>query len=433
MQILNKIFPSKDLSLFVRGGFLLTISNILVGIFGYLFQIAVGRLLSPGEFGLFSSIIALYMFLGSPLVFVNMLVVKQISVLRALGQLNDLGNFYFRVQKYLFLFAIISIVIAFGAQNFLGVYIKNIAKSEVLLLGLLFSVNLFFAINNSFLQGLQLFGFQSATHILFSIGKLIFGVAFILTGLSVFGGILGVTVATACSVFLGWYFLKAALKDGRVEPISGRVSPHGIKAGSLSILVMSIAFAMLTQFDMILVNWLYTPEQAGMYAAASVLGKAVLYIPSGLVIVLFPMVVEGAVGQKNTLHILRLALATTFLICGILAIIYFLFGEMLITLMYGQAYMGAGDLLRWYGMAMLPLALIVVLEHYLIAHGRALFSWIFLAISPLQAAVVYFWHEQLINVVISIGCCGIILLTIGVFLARKDIFRPMQFNNLKSQ
>ena len=422
MRILNKIFPSKNLSLFVRGGFLLTISNVLVGIFGYLFQIAVGRLLTPEEFALFSSIIALYMLLGSPLNFVNMLVVKKIAVLRALNELNDLGKLYSHIQKYLFLFSIIFIVIAFEAHDAMGIYIKNVAKSEVILLGLLFSINLFFTINNSFMQGLQFFGRQSATHILFAVGKLIFGLAFILAGLGVFGGLLGVTVATACSVFLGWFFLKSGLKEGQVEPFLGGMRAKGLDSGSLSILVMSIAFALLTQFDMILVNWLYTPEQAGMYAAASVLGKAVLYIPSGLVIALFPMVVEGAVGQKSTLHILRLALTTTFLICGTLSIIYFIFGDMLITLVYGQAYMGAGDLLRWYGIAMLPLALIIVLEHYLIAHGRALFSWIFLMISPLQAMAVYFWHDQLMNVVISIACCGIILLIIGMYLVGKDLF-----------
>ncbi|MBU3578677.1 oligosaccharide flippase family protein [Polynucleobacter sp. 73C-SIWE] len=421
MYPLNKIFFSKSLALFVRGGFLLTVSNVFVGIFGYLFQIAVGRLLTPGEFALFSSIIALYMLLGSPLVFVNMLVVKKISVLRALDQLSGLRYFYSHIQKYLFLFSIISIATAFVAQDFLGIYIKNVARSEVLLLGLLFSINLFFAINNSFLQGLQFFGLQSVTHILFSVGKLIFGVTFIVAGLSVFGGILGVTVATACSVLLGWFFLKSALKEANVESISGDMSAKDFNFGSSSILVMSIAFALLTQFDMILVNWLYTPEQAGMYAAASVLGKAVLYIPSGLVIALFPMVVEGAVSQKSTLHLLRLALAITLLMCGILAIIYFLFGDVLIALVYGKAYMGAGDLLRWYGMAMLPLALIIVLEHYLIAHGRALFSWIFLIISPLQALAIYFWHDQLMNVVISIACCGIILLLIGMYLVGKDL------------
>lgn len=394
---------------------------MLVGIFGYLFQIVVGRLLAPEEFALFSSLIALYMLLGSPLVFVNMLIVKRISVLRAIKQLKGLGNFYLKLQKYLFSFAIIFILIAYGSQGFLELYIKNISKPQAIVLGLLFSANLFFAVNNSFLQGLQFFGLQSLTHVLFAVGKLIFGVIFIVVGFGVFGGLLGVTLATALSVLLGCFFLATTFKGEENKCPPSTQSVISIDSGSLSILIMSIAFALLTQFDMILVNWLYTPEQAGMYAAASVLGKAVLYIPSGLVIALFPMIVEGAVSEKNTIHILKLALLTTFAMCGCLAIIYFFFGEVLIHLVYGQAYVDAGGLLRWYGVAMLPLALIIVLEHYLIAHGRALFSWIFLAISPLQAIAVYLWHENLINVVISIACCGIILLLIGVLLVGKDI------------
>lgn len=405
----------------MRGGFLLTTSSVIVGIFGYAFQIVVGRLLIPEEFALFSSIIALYMLLGSPLVFVNMLIVKKIAILRAKKQLKGLSDLYKKFQKYLFLFAGIFIIVSYSSLDFLELYIKNITQSQVLLLGLLFSVNLFFTINNAFLQGLQFFGLQSVTHVLFATGKLIFGVIFILIGFGVLGGLLGVTLATTLSVLLGCFFLLAAFKSQNKNHSPDASSDIGIDSGSLSILLMSIAFALLTQFDIILVNWLYAPDQSGMYAAASVLGKAVLYIPSGLVIALFPMIVEGAAGKKNTTDILKLALLMTFLMCGALAVIYLLYGDRLIGMVYGEAYIGAGNLLRWYGLAMLPLALIIVLEHYLIAHGRALFSWIFLAISPLQAIAIYFWHEKLINVVISIACCGIILLMIGAFLVGKDL------------
>lgn len=78
----------------------MTCSNVLVGILGYLFQIYVGRFLSPEEFALFSSLIALYMLLGSPLVFVNMLVVKRVSVSRALDQLRGLKVAFFDFKNY---------------------------------------------------------------------------------------------------------------------------------------------------------------------------------------------------------------------------------------------------------------------------------------------------------------------------------------------
>ncbi len=408
----------------------MTCSNVLVGILGYFFQIFVGRLLIPEQFALFSSLIALYMLLGSPLAFFNMLLVKRVSALRALDQLGSLKAVFQRFQKILVILSFFLILVVYEAQEILVLYIKSASKSEVIVLSILLSANLFFVINNSFLQGLQAFAKQSLTHLLFAIGKLIFGVIFIISGWGVLGALLGVTVATAMSALLGCIFVHSIFRGqadhSSIEGNVGNISNNG----SISILVMSIALALITQFDMILVNWLYTSEEAGIYAAASVLGKAVLYIPSGLVIALFPMVVEGSVKETHTVHILKLALFTTLAMCGVLAAIYLFFGAQLISFIYGDAYIGAGDLLSWYGLAMLPLALIIILEHYLIAHGRALFSWIFLAISPLQALAIYFWHDRLMNVVVSIACCGIILLVIGVIFVGKDIFanKVAQFN-----
>lgn len=422
MRFLDRLFQSKDLSRFLRGGFILTCSNVLVGILGYLFQIYVGRFLSPEEFALFSSLIALYMLLGSPLVFVNMLVVKRVSVSRALDQLRGLKVAFFRLQKLLLILSFLLIIFVYGAQDILVTYIKSASKPEMLALSMLLSANLFFVINNAYLQGLQFFGKQSLTHLLFAVGKLILGGVFVISGWGVLGALLGVTISTALSALLADIFIYSILKGQEsLSPIQDKTS-NDSNGGSISILVMSIAFALLTQFDMILVNWLYSPEEAGMYAAASVLGKAVLYIPSGLVIALFPMIVEGSVKDSNTSHILKLALSATLMMCGILALIYLAYGKQLIALIYGASYIGAGSLLSWYGLAMLPLALIIILEHYLIAHGRALFSWIFLMVSPLQAIAIYFWHDQLINVVVSIACCGIMLLLIGLFLVGKDIF-----------
>lgn len=422
MRFLDRLSKSKDLSRFLRGGFILTCSNVLVGILGYLFQIYVGRFLSPEEFALFSSLIALYMLLGSPLTFVNMLVVKKVSVSRALDQLSSLKSTFFRLQKLLLILSFLLIIFAYYAQDFLVIYIKNASKPELLVLSMLLSVNLFFVINNAYLQGLQFFGKQSITHLLFAFGKLILGGIFIISGWGVLGALLGVTISTAISALLAGIYIYSVFRGQEDLLLIQDEANNASNGGSISILVMSIAFALLTQFDMILVNWLYSPEEAGMYAAASVLGKAVLYIPSGLVIALFPMIVEGSVKDSNTSHILKLALSATLMMCGILAVIYFFYGEELITLIYGTSYIGAGSLLSWYGLAMLPLALIIILEHYLIAHGRVLFSWIFLMVSPLQGIAIYFWHDQLINVVVSMASCGIILLLIGVILAGKDIF-----------
>ena len=54
------------------------------------------------------------------------------------------------------------------------------------------------------------------------------------------------------------------------------------KLGSiLPVIVANISFAIMTQADMVLVNYHFSSEIAGEYAAASILGKAVLYLRVG--------------------------------------------------------------------------------------------------------------------------------------------------------
>jgi O-antigen/teichoic acid export membrane protein len=68
---------------------------------------------------------------------------------------------------------------------------------------------------------------------------------------------------------------------------------------------------------------------------------------------------------------------------------YWLFGEWLIDRLYGRAYAGASVLLRWYGFAILPMALVMVAEYFLIAKGRVLFAWVFLGMAPLQVLAIH--------------------------------------------
>jgi O-antigen/teichoic acid export membrane protein len=169
----------------------------------------------------------------------------------------------------------------------------------------------------------------------------------------------------------------------------------------------------MTQLDMVLVNYYFPSEQAGLYAAASVLGKAVLYLPGGLVIALFPMVAENHTkGEASARLFIQVTVVTASLI-GLAALVYWWLGPWLITLLYGQAYAGAGELLSWYGLAILPMALVMVAENFLIAKGRVLFAWLFLGIAPLQLLAIHLWHADLLNVIVILGTSGAVLMALG--------------------
>jgi O-antigen/teichoic acid export membrane protein len=405
----------------LQAGFWLSCAGVLGGVLGYVFQVLMGRLLSPAEFALFSAIMALSIFFMSPLGALNMLVSRRVSTLRALAQHNAMRHLYLRTHKAL----------ALSGLSFLALmaialpYIQNYLKAPDALPVWIFFMVIFFGamsvVNNAFFQGQQQFVWLGVGGLAGVSIKILFSVTLISLGWGVSGAILGVLL----SIFLVWllgtvYTLKKLTSHAKVAPQA--MEPFPLRM-VLPVVIANVAFAIMTQLDMVLVNHYFDAEQAGMYAAASVLGKAVLYLPGGLVMVMFPMVAEQHAAEKGSANILLQAAGATLLVCGAAALFYGLLGPWLVQVFYGQQYALAGKLLSLYGWAILPMALVMVAEHFLIAKGRILFAWLFLAVAPLQLLTIHLWHPNLESVILVLGAGGTVMLFIGYGMLLRDYLR----------
>jgi len=82
-------------------------------------------------------------------------------------------------------------------------------------------------------------------------------------------------------------------------------------------------------------------------------------------------------------------------------------------LLYGEDYRGAGEVLKYFGFAILPMALVLVAENFLIAKGRVLFAYLFAFTAPLQLAAIHFYHDSLQMVVAVVGASGLLLALLG--------------------
>jgi O-antigen/teichoic acid export membrane protein len=184
-------------------------------------------------------------------------------------------------------------------------------------------------------------------------------------------------------------------------------------APALPILIANTAFAAMTQLDMVLVNYYFPPHEAGLYAAASIIGKAVMYLPSGIAMALFPMVAENNARDQSSAHLLLQAVGLTALLCTAGAVFYLLLGEWIIGILYGPSYEGSGEILRIFGFAILPMAMVMVAEYFLMAKGRVLFAYLSAIIAPLELTAIYFWHDSLQSVVIIMGVSGLLLAILG--------------------
>jgi O-antigen/teichoic acid export membrane protein len=394
-----------------RVGLMLSVASVLTGLLGYFYQIIMGRMLAPSEFALFSAIMALIMFVASPLNAIFMIVSRQISVLRAAADHAAKRALYWRLHIYIFAIALPLVAGLLIGGETLQTWLKSPSASLIWILAASLFFMALFVINNAFLQGHQLFGMLAGAGLLFALLKILFSILGIELGYGLEGALTGLMFAYALVWLIGMLFCLRGNSKVRTKEIPVQ---DGFKwQRAWPVLLANVGFAAMTQLDMVLVNWYFLPEEAGQYAAASILGKAVLYLPGGLVLAIYPMVAENHANQLSSANLLKQAVALTVLLCGAAALTYWLIGEKLISLFYGANYTEAGELLRWYGFAILPMALVLVAEYFLIAKDRVLFVWLFMIMAPLQLLAIYFWHDSLATVIGIIGISGGFLAAIG--------------------
>lgn len=395
----------------MRMGLLLTVANIATGILGYAYQVVMGRMLSPNDFALFSAIIALTMFISSPLSALLMVISRRVSTLRAQARSGALRHLYWRTHAYLVLAALTLFLALLPLANTAQTWLRSPTQKEIWLFAGVLVCFAFITVNNAFFQGLQRFAWLGGTGMLAVLLKLILGAVFIALGYGVSGALTGLLLATTVVWMIGLVKITRGLPQLRGH--GSLPDTHFSIKTVIPVLVANVAFSAMTQLDMVLVNWYFAPKEAGLYAAASVLGKAVLYLPGGLVFALFPMVAEDHARKKSSAHLLRQTVLFTIVFCGLAALMYFFFGVWLVGVLYGPGYTGAGELLRWYGFAILPMALVMVAEHFLIAKGRILFVWLFMAMAPIQVLAIHLWHDQLWHVIAIMGVSGGALVSVG--------------------
>jgi O-antigen/teichoic acid export membrane protein len=400
----------------------LFVGSLAGGVLGYVFQILMGRMLSTQEYGLYSAVMALFAVLGAPTGTLMMVVSRKVSEYKARQDQGSLYHFFASINVRTAMVVGLAVLACGLGVSQIQNYLKAPTSLPVYLLGLLLFVNFFPLINNAFLQGLQSFTWLSFSSSFGVFTKILVAALFVHLGFGVNGALGGTVVSFAVGWALTFTALRPVLLQGKERSFQ---TSHLSFKPVLPVLVANVAFAAMTQLDLLLVNYYFSPHEASLYAAAAILGKAVMYLPGGITLALFPMVAENEAHGRGSAHLLKQAIGLTLLLCGTGAVFYYLFGEIIISILYGQSYQGAGEILKYYGFAILPMALVMIAEHFLIAKGRVLFAYLFVFIAPLQLITIYYFHSSPMIVVGVMGLSGAVLALIGYGLLWRASRPPL--------
>lgn len=413
---------------FITSGAILTAATIISGILGYGYQIMLGSLMSPSNFAIFSAILSAYVFFASPFTVIHMLISRKVAF--QLKEDKDTQYKYF--EQSIFLVALMLLIPAAILLIFHDKFNKYLGITEWYVFPLIITFVWLVALQtvcNAFIQGMQLFG-QMAKIIIFSVmlKLIVTAIFFHFLNFDILSGLLGlgisiILILTFTLKFISNIFCKSEISNlknfTQYININSSIIINFIKTAT-PILIASMAFVGMTQLDMFFVNYYLPSDVAGNYAAASVFGKVILYLPGGLAMALYPMVASNHSNQKSSTSILKKALSATFISSLILCCIYLIFGKYILNFFYSEKYTYAYIILGWHSLAMIPMALILVMENFLIAKGNIIFSWIFLIIFPLQIIALNFFNNSPFMIIAVIGLSGLIVLMTGsIFIIYK--------------
>ena len=388
----------------VRSGVVLGVATLVFSLSGYLFQTACIRYLGPSRYSDLAAMLALTAVIAIPLGSVQTLIAREVAYLDARGARRELRGFLRRTM----------IIVVPGALLVMGIalaftvpieHLLNIASPWVVVAGLsALGFLIVGAILYGFLQGAQRFRPLALNYSVSGLAKPVLVVPALLAGMGAAGALTINAIAALGAVALAVW----ALRDLWGGPPTTDIHPPMVfDRREVGVLVIgSLAFASLTNLDIVLASYYLDGDSAGVYAAAALLGKFVLLVPAAVVMVLLPKAASRAAAGEASQPILLLSAGVTLIVTLAATALLALVPESLLVRVFGPDFADSTALLGWFGLAMSAAALVNVYLFVYLAHRDLRFPLLVGAAAVAQVVIVASWHTQPRDIVLAtLACC----------------------------
>jgi O-antigen/teichoic acid export membrane protein len=401
-----------------RGGLTLALATLVLNGCAYLYNVACIRYLGARAYGDLAALLALGALVALPLGSVQIVLAREVAQLgspaRAAWLLRRVTTRAAVVGISLFAFALLLLV---PIQNLLNV------DSRLAVVAGLSSIVLWVVVAGLYgvLQGELRFGTLSVTYAASGVARLAFVVPALLLGFGVVGALVVNTLAGVLAVALA----AIALRDlWRIHEPADEVH---LDRRQVTVMVGgSLAFASLTNVDVILAAYYLPDDVAGVYAAAALVGKAVLFLPTAIVTVLLPKAAVRTAAGFSPHKILLASAAVTLGLTLSATVVLALVPETLLVRAFGGDFRDSTALLGWFGLAMTAAALVSVYLSVYFAERDSRFPVLVGAAALAQIVGVALWHPSAESIVLVTMICCVAVLAIHEFAFPYGLWRLLR-------
>ncbi len=400
----------------VKGSIILFVTFSIFNFLNFIFQFLMARMLGPAEYGIFAVIMALFYFMAVPSDSIQTVISKYTSKLKVKDEYGKIKLLLIKSLKKGFLIAGI-LFILFLPVFWLVSNSLNIPFTLITLSGLMLFMFFTTPISRGIMQGLKKFKALGTNMVVDSLSKVVLAIIFVLLGLRVYGAVISIILGSLIALVFSLIPIKNILRKNKEY-----ANFTGIYRYSWPVLFVLLAILMMQSIDIIIAKKFFSPEMAGQYAVANLIGKMIFFGTLSISKAMFPLSSEEFEGNgdvKKTKSIFYKSLIIVSGICIVSLLALVLFPEIIISLLFGEKYLAITGILFNMGVAFSFISLSNLVLIYGLSVNKKIPTYYMVAFILLQGILLLTMHNTLIELSIAMIISTFLLFLGSLAMIRK--------------
>ncbi len=332
----------------------------------YASNLVFSRLLTPASFGDLTALLALVVVVTVPAGAAQTIGAERVAALVASGESDRARVLIRHGLAHVAAVSLVCAAIVGVAAPLVYELLDLQALGAALALVPLLAVSLFIPVVWGLLQGFDRFVALGSLMLVAAISRIAFGAPWAAAGGGAGGALAGQAVGNAFAVAVTLWLLRDHL-IGRGTGAASSGLRRRPDARTISASWAFIAFALLSNLDVLLAKVFLDGPAAGEYAALATIGKVIIFLPSAVAVVMVPNIARARLADGSASGVLRVGGLLVIVTTLLAAIPIALFPDAVLTTMFGEQYSGAAGGVRAMTVAGFGLALLYLLVVYTVA------------------------------------------------------------------
>lgn len=315
---------------------------VYINVLGYILHILIARQLGPelyGEFMVAYSFMLSIGFLSSvyPSITIKSVIVSKsfrYDILRFIRILSIISGFFM---------LLVAVVISKPISEFL-----KVEQKFIVIIGFVWLFVFISSVEKGFLQAKEKFGVYSIINSMELTIRFLIAIVLLYAGYGI-SGLISSNLISIALITLILYVINGNIK-GNISKIDFRES--------ISLVLTAFPSGVFIYADDLFIRRVFDPSTAGVYASASIVGKAFVWFCITIFSVFFVKIIKDIHKYKIILakYITFVVIATTFVEIGVIS-----FGRHIFSYMFGESFKNSAEFLALYLPATLPMIISVAI------------------------------------------------------------------------